>query len=223
MKNILVFLTCIIFFGCINYEQEVFIRSNGSGSAKVHYWTDFKEIFEDTSSTNKFSFQKSIIKKNFELEGLEIKSINVWIRDTDTTYHAEIMIIFENINDLNKTPFFREDSIVWKDGAPGHKLFSQKVRAFVSNQGRFDNYYLRFTYHFPGIVIFDNAREKYKSRLVWHFNLSELTSEKTLLATIKLPENSVISSFILAGLIVFLLILMLILFLKKKKKYEDEL
>lgn len=222
-KNILLIFLSFSIWGCINYEQEIFLRSDGSGSATIHYWTDLEEIFKDTSSTNKFSFQESLIRKNFELKGVEIESINIWQKVEDTTFHAQIKIYFEDINDLSKTMFFRDDSISWKDGTLGQKIFTQKVNAFGSNQQIFDNYTLRFIYHFPGTVVFDNAKEKTNNKLIWYFKLSELNSGKTLSATIKLPEKSNISSIIITGLIIILISLWVFIFIKKRKRVDEEL
>lgn len=219
-KRFIPVLIALIFSGCINLEIETFIGADGSGSSIIHYWTKLDILYQDTSSTNKYSFKENIILKNFENDNIKIKSIKVWENLPDTSFHAEIKIIFKDINELNKCNFFKDYEISFKDGAAGQKVFVHKIKGGDLHLVDGDNYTLKYIYHFPGTIITDNADEHRNNSLIWKFTLSQLKEEKTLTATVKVPVNSGLQ-FIIPVLVIILLMLWAILIIKRKKPVEE--
>lgn len=213
-------IIALLFPGCINLEIETFIGADGSGSSIVHYWTKLEILYDDTSSTNKYSFKENVIRKNFENEDIEVKSIKVWERTSDSTYHAEIKIIFNDINELNKCDFFKDCEISFKDGAAGQKIFVHKIKGGDLHLLEGDKYTLKYIYHFPGTIITDNADEHRNNSLIWKFTLNQLKTEKTLTATVKVPVNKGLQ-FIIPALIVILIALWIILIIRRKRRTEE--
>ncbi len=217
------FNVCIVFVlaGCLNIEIETFIGANGNGSSIIHYWTDIDLLYRDTSSSNIFSFNKKIIKNNFVSDGVEVKSIDVWENPSDTSYHAEIKIVFDDINKLNNTPFFKDYRITLKDGASGQKIFEQTIKSSKFSGLELKKYKLKYIYHFPGNIVTDNADEKVANTLIWHFTLGDLEKDKTLIATFKVPQSDSFIYF-LPFLILFLVVLWIFIFLKKLKSKVEK-
>lgn len=224
MRNILIILLSgfiLNFSGCLNLEIETFIGADGSGSAIVHYWTEFEIIFNDTSSSNQFSFKENLIRNNFTDENIEIKSIKVWHKKEDSTYHAEIKIVFDDINKLSNCTFFKSYEIRFVDGAQGQKIFQQKLTNPNFSSDFSNKYKIKFIYHFPGPIITDNATERRNNSLIWSFTLDQLKNDKTLTATIKVPTNAGLEYLITLSVLV-LIALWIVLIIKKRKKRTEE-
>lgn len=224
MKNFLLTLLggiLIHLAGCINLEVETFVGANGSGSSIIHYWTDVELLYQDTSSSNIYSFKDDIIRKNFEENSVEIKSIKVWENNADSTYHAEVKILFKDLNKLNRCNFFKDYKIEFKDGAPGQKIFNKTLKGGNFGIKNTENYTIKFIYHFPGTLITDNATEHRNNTLVWTFSLSQLQTDKTLTATIKIPDSSGYE-YILPVLVLILLVLWLVLAIRNRAKRTEE-
>jgi hypothetical protein len=220
-KFILIIFPAILFAGCLNLEIETFLGADGSGSSIIHYWTHLDALYKDTSYSNKFSFKENVIRKNFSSENVEIKSIKIWQKKEDTTYHAEIKIVFDDINNLSNSEFFNDYSFRFNDGAPGQKIFEQRIKSFDFAFSDSKKYSVKYIYHFPGPIITDNAREKRENTLIWQFSLDQLTSDKTLTATIKIPVNSKLG-YLIPVLILLLLFLWYVLIKRRRKRSEDE-
>ncbi|MCX8056129.1 MAG: hypothetical protein N3F03_00780 [Ignavibacteria bacterium] len=221
LRCIVYCLVLLSFYGCINFEMETFIGADGSGSAIIHYWTDIKLIYQDTSETNLFSFNQEIINKNFNSDGIEVKSIKVWEDEKDSTYHAEVKIVFDDINNLNKNKFFSEYQFKFVDGATGQKIFEQRVKGYHSPFVDAEKYSLKFIYHFPGQIITDNANERKNNTLIWKFSLNQLKTDKTLTATIKTPVGTNLTFQILALAFILILLWILLIIRKKRRKIEE--
>lgn len=211
----------LLFSGCLNLEVETFIGGDGSGSSIIHYWTNFEILFNDTSSSNLFSFNENVIRKNFSDENIEIKSIKIWQKKEDTTYHAEIKIVFDDINKLSNCNFFKDFEIRYVDGAPGQKIFEQKLRGSKLSLSDLNKYKIKFIYHFPGSIITENATERRNNSLIWLFNMEQLKTDKNLTATIKVPQNSGVG-YIVGISIIILIGLWVIIYIRKKKHKVDE-
>jgi hypothetical protein len=221
LKFTLILMIVIGFQGCINLEIETFLGTDGSGSSIIHYWTKLDILYQDTSHTNKYSFKEDIIRKNFSDENIEIKSIKVWENQSDTTYHAEIKIIFDDINNLNKCNFFKDCEISFRDGATGQKIFVHKIKGGDLQLSNGEKYTIKYIYHFPGTIITDNADEYRNNSLIWNFTLDQLKTEKTLTATIKIPVSSALE-YIIPAFIFILISLWIILIIRKRKKQQED-
>lgn len=224
MRNYLIFWSLILtflFWGCLNLEMETFIAADGSGSAIIHYWTDLEILYSDTSSTNIFSFNEDIIKKNFSSDEVEVKSVKVWENKSDTSFHAEIKIVFDDINNLNSTAFYKDYEFSFKDGAVGQKIFQQKIKGSKLLIGNKNNYQFKFIYHFPGSIITDNADQRKNNTLIWNFTLDQFQTDKTLTATIKVPDSSIYQYLIPFLIIILVLLWIFLLVRRKRKKSED--
>lgn len=223
MKKILVILIglSLIFYGCLNLEVETFIGGDGSGSAIIHYWSELEILFIDTSSVNQFSFKEDIIRKNFSDESIDIKSIKIWKKDEDSTYHAEIKIVFDDINKLGNCSFFKSYDIKFVDGAQGQKIFQQKLSSSDFSFSDANKYRIKFIYHFPGPIITDNATERKNNSLIWSFTLDQLKNDKTLTATIKVPVNTGLEYIIVVSVLVLIVLWVVLIIRKKTKKIEE--
>jgi len=221
LKFAFIVIVIVAFQGCINLEIETFIGVDGSGSSIIHYWTNLDVLYQDTSHTNKYSFKEDIIRKNFEDENIKIKSLKVWGKTSDTTYHAEIKIIFNDINKLNNCIFFKDYEISFKDGATGQKIFIHKIKGGDLYLAEGEKYTIKFIYHFPGTIITNNANEQKNNSLIWNFTLDQFEREKTLTATIKIPVNLELE-FIIPAFIVILLILWIIIIFRKRQRQQEE-
>jgi hypothetical protein len=207
----------LVFIGCLNYEQEVSLYPDGSGTMKIHYWMKFDDtlktgLIDQTGLFNKDSINIKFTSKYFKLESLETYSDT-----TDSTTHAKIEISFEFIDLLNNSKPFSEANFQLSDGAEGQKVFSQYIPPIVSGFGiDGSEFTVTYIYDFPGEIIVHNANIVEKKRLIWKYTLSEIGKGKTISVTyrpFKLKETPA-WIFILSGAV----LLIVIFYLFKKKK-----
>ncbi len=200
------------FSGCLNYQQEVSLYPDGSGTMKIHYWLQVSDPVKMITLDQVGLFNSDSLKNQFTSEYSEVTNISVYSDSADTTSHTIIELSFSNIVDLNKIKPFSESQFILQDGAAGQKIFSQFITPIATGFG-FDGsaFQVEYAYSFPGEIITHNATKVQKENLVWSYRLSELGKGKTISVTyrpFKLKETPywiyALSGFVLLIVIIFL-------------------
>lgn len=206
--------------GCINYEQEVSLYPDGSGTIDIHYWMKIPNYEKNQIVNDIGIFNPDSIKKEFtstENIETEVKNIKVYSDTTDSTIHSVIRLWFKHIDSLNNMRQFNGFNFSLKDGAEKQKIFSQFIPPIAIGFG-FDvsDYYVTYIYDFPGEIITHNATDVTNKKLIWKYRLDEIGKGKTISVTyrpFKLKETPK-WIYALSGLV--LLIVIIFLFRKKR-------
>ncbi len=214
------FLLLVILFtinGCINYEQEVSLYPDGSGTIDIHYWMKIPNYEKNQMINDIGIFVQDSIKNEFTSLYAEIKNIKVYSDTTDSTIHSVIRLWFKHIDSLNNMKQFKGFNFSLKDGAEKQKIFSQFILPIAIGFG-FDvsDYYVTYIYDFPGEIITHNATDVANKKLIWKYHLDEIGKGKTISVTyrpFKLKETPK-WIYALSGLV--LLIVIIFLFRKKR-------
>lgn len=218
-KFIYLFIACttIFFNGCLNYYQETTLKTDGSGEMFVHYWMKTSTSQDSSFIAQAGVFNADSVKKEFSSPTSQIKQVEVYTDSSDTTIHAKIELVFQNIDSLNKTLAFKDANFSLKNGAAGQKIFSQFIPPVATGFGvNPESFTLTYIYYIPGDIITDNSTEKSRNKLTWKYKLSEIGTGKTITATFrpfKLKETPV-WIYSLAGVV----LLVVIIFLFRKNK-----
>lgn len=213
MKLIIPTIILILnFSGCLNFQQEVSLNPDGSGTMKIHYWLQVSDPVKMITLDQVGLFNADSIRSQFTSSFSEVTNISVYSDSTDTTSHAVIELSFSNIIDLNNMKPFSEAEFVLQDGAAGQKIFSQFISPIATGFG-FDGsaFQVEYIYSFPGEIITHNATKVKKNNYIWSYQLSEVGKGKTISVTyrpFKLKETPywiyALSGFVLLIVIIFL-------------------
>lgn len=179
-------LACFAIFlsGCVNVEQKTILKSDGSGSMTVHYWTKMSNV---TSSTEvgSFSFAKDKAKSNYTSSNSEVTNVDVKDNLTDSTKHVTLELKFKNINDLPSAKGFEKIKVLWKEGKEGMD-FSYTLPKDTSNSknmGASDTK-LTYTFELPSEVLSTNGRKDGQT-VIWEKSLADLSKDIEMTATVK--------------------------------------
>ena len=218
MKNNLVKILLVSLFlgGCINYEQVTTIHGDNSGNMYIHYWAKVKLPIDSTIFTRVSAFNKNEIGKVFNSENVQLKNVEVYLDEGDSSLHGKIEFDFKNFNELNKLKPFEGSRLAITDVPGGNKKFTQFVKPFTL-PFIFDSekYWAEYTYYLPGNILYSNAQETSLNKLYWKFRLNDLQNGKILTATFRPFRLSETPRWIyyLAGFVI--LVVMFFLFSKK--------
>ncbi len=122
MKRILFILSLLFLAGCINYEETLTLKSDGSGEMLMHY-----SISEQLSSMMAlgggqqeegknempFKFKENEIRAGLQAEGVQVKKIEM--KAEGGQQHVYVTVDFKKVTDLNNTTTFKEMPFVWEE------------------------------------------------------------------------------------------------------------
>ena len=216
-KYLLLFALAFLFSGCLNYIQDVYLYSDGSGKMKITFWTKLPDN-ESIKILDKIGiFNPDSIRSEFSSPYTSIKNIKVYSDTTDSTTHAIVDLTFTNIDSLNNTKAFAASEFSLKDGASRQKIFSQFIPPIATGFGiNGSAFHITYKYTFAGDIITHNATDTDGRTLIWNYTLAQIGSGKTISVTFrpfKLKETPP-WIYALSGLV----LLIVIIFLVRKKK-----
>lgn len=216
-RSLLLLFLSLISFACLNYEQEVSLYPDGSGTMKIHYWMPSPDTLHRGVIDQVGIFNRDSLTKNFSSDFSKVENVTVYSDTTDSTIHAVIEISFIHIDSLNNTKPFSEANFSLKDGAAGQKVFSQFIPTAITGFGYVgSDFSIRYIYDLPGEIITHNAHEVRGTKLIWNYTLADIGRGKTISVTyrpFKLKETPV-WIYILSGVVLFIVVI----FLFRKKK-----
>jgi hypothetical protein len=208
-------LLSLFVLGCINYEQATTLNTDGSGTMDIHYWIN--ESVSLTGSQGNFAFDRENINKQYEAIGIKVKDVRIESNTSDSTKHVRVKLEFTDITQLSKAAGFKTSGFEWT--REGNKItFKQNLHS--SGGGNMDSFGLdKFTftyvYNFPGEIVSTNATSFSGHRAEWKFKLSDLSSDRSLIAVIKVSWFSLRNMSVTIAVIA--VIVMLFLYLKRRK------
>ncbi len=211
------FFLCIflsfLLSGCINYEQFTTLRTDGSGTMEIHYWIN--QDIASSMTQGDFAFDKESVNKQYEALGVEVKDVRIESNAADSTKHVRVKLKFSDITQLSKASGFKSSGFEWNHA--GSKItFKQNfhVNSGSSESMGLDKFTFTYTYNFPGDIVSTNATTYSGRTAVWKFKLSELSTDRSLIAVIAVSWFS--AKNIVIALVVVLAVLILFIVLRKK-------
>lgn len=230
-----VVVAIIALAGCINYDQELTLNKDGSGTVKVHYnhaGMSMPGKTAETASTEmnlggapKLPFTDADIKKGYEGAPVTIRDIKV--EEVEKVPNATYFVDFKKIVDLNGKGIFQVEgdkirqTFTLDKGAKGMD-FKQvvNIKMDVQDPSSLSSYKFTYVLKCPGEVIETNGTKE-GNTVKWEYTLDKLVNNETAMtATYKtgggFPAISWI--WILLCVIVIVIVVILIIVLAKKKK-----
>jgi len=230
----------ILLAGCINYDQDLALNADGSGTMTVHYSSAAQKLpgkeKEGEGEVNlgqapKLPFDEAEIRKGYEgAKGVVIKDVKV--EEKENVPHATYVIAFKDINELNGKGIFAlegdklRQTFSLTDDA-GAKLFKQLVQLKMDVQDPSTLSTYKFTYKFkaPGEVFETNGTKGEGNTVSWEYSLDKLINKDTEM-TVKFKAKkavfggkaaTIIGVIICLAVVVVVVIIIIVLVSKKKK------
>jgi hypothetical protein len=240
---VLLFLTTVFLAGCINYDQQVELNSNGSGKMLIHYslaqqlvgMMAMGQASGDQKKDMPFKVNEPEIRKDLGVKGVRIDKFEQKTEGDQT--HFYITVSFDNIQDLNQSEMFKKMPFSWtKSGSvttftqtlQGNK--EKKEEAANDQMGKqmaqamFGNAAFKFTVKLPGKALpspdTNGTIDADGKTVSWSVPLVEAMDKKTdtvMSAKFKTGFPVMWILGIAGGGILFLIAVMVIVMVMRKK------
>jgi hypothetical protein len=226
----------IIVAGCINYDQELTLKPDGSGTVYVRYDRTGGSTGEegegsmDVSGAPELSFTEEEIMAEYEGSNLTVRDITVGETDSGVP-EASYYIDFESVGDLNGYGVFalkggELTQTFSMDVAGDAVTFKQLVQLTmdVEDPSQLTDYKFTYKLNCPGEIVESNG-EITGNTVAWEYTLDKLINTDTeMTVTYKAgaagggSKVAVIIGIILCIIIVVVVIIVIVVLLGKKKK-----
>lgn len=225
----------IVVAGCINYDQELTLNPDGSGTVMVRYDSAAQSTDEEgegglsMGGAPELSFTEEDIMAEYEGAPFAVRDVLIGKTDSDAP-EATYYIDFKNVSDLNGRGVFALEGDKLKqtfslDTSGGVNNFKQLVqlKMEVEDPSSLSDY--KFTYKFtaPGALKETNGTAE-GNVVTWEYTLDKLINEDIEMTASYEPTGAggskvaVIIGIILCVIIVIVIIIVIIVLLGKKKK-----
>ena len=245
-KMMLLLLVPLFLIGCVNYSEETWLNSNGSGkmSMEISISEQFVAMMTQEGSSNPFS-QKELAKPFKGVKGIKLGEVKTYHKDGNQVvamnFEFESLKALQNVKSSDGTPGFL-GKITFTKNKQGQMVFKRTIEqtnmgqsdpteqtdsengldSDLQNQmsaAMFSGYYWKYTVHFPSKLI--NATtdtiDKKTNTVVWEIPLSDLsTKSHVMTATIEAPMNWSIIIIIAAAFVFIAALVVVILKFTKK-------
>ncbi len=227
----------VVVAGCINYDQELTLTPDGSGTVKVRYDRTGGSTGEeegegslDMSGAPKLSFTEEEITAEYEGSAVTVRDIVIGETDASVP-EATYYIDFKNVTDLNGYGIFALEGDKLKqtfslDAAGDTQVFKQLVqlKMDVEDPSQLSEYKFTYLLNAPGEVVETNGTVT-ENTVKWEYTLDKLINNDTeMTATYKAAATggggnvAIIIGIILCVIIIIVIIIVIIVLLTKKKK-----
>jgi len=190
----ILFLTSVYFIGCVNYDQNTTLNSDGSGSMKIHYWTKMSNVTGTT--LGKFDFDEAKAKQNYTSPTTDVKSVKMEDKLDDSTKHVYVDLTFKDINKLSEIKGFSDIRASWKEGKDGMELkYTLLKDTSAANQMGASDYKVTYTFEMPDEIISTNAEKKEGKTCTWEYKVSDLGKDIDMNAVVKKAKGKTCGIF----------------------------
>ncbi len=235
-------LGLLLIAGCINYDQQMELNTNGSGKMVMHYSMaqQLVSMMQMGGSAGgegdqemPFKLKEDEVKADLAAPGVKVEKFET--KTEGDQQHFYVHISFDNVTSLNKTKTFKDMPVTWKE-EKGAVTFSQVLKGKKKEantgadeamgkqmaQAMFGNAAFKYSLKLPAKALpapATNGTISEDGRSVnWTFPLVELDSgDKTMTASFKsgLPIKMLVI-VLGAGLLVLLGLIGIIVMMRKK-------
>lgn len=194
MKKVLLVLSVIglLMTGCLDYEQKVVLKANGSGTMQITFSLD-QSMMELFASEMSEGDNAPFTKESVEKEMGDVKGVRVISAETNTKggkYNMVINLAFDDINKLPKKWMFESMRFSYKSDK-GKMKWSQKY-LLNNDQANMDEesmdmvssmmkgHYFTFIVELPSAVVSANQKGKINGNTVtWKIPLLKLIKKSS--------------------------------------------
>jgi hypothetical protein len=247
MLRALCSFTCLMLLlaaGCINYDQQMELNSNGSGKMVMHYSmaSQLVSMMEMGGSSGgegenemPFKLKEEEVKKDLTAPGVKVEKFET--KTEGDQQHFYVHLTFDKVTSLNNTKTFKDMQITWKEDG-GVTTFSQVLKGKKKTEGAtqgddqmgkqmaqamFGNAAFKYNVKFPAKVLpppdTNGTISEDGQSVSWSFPLVEMESgDKVMTAKFKSGGLSMKTLAIIAGagFITLIGLIGIILMMRKK-------
>ncbi len=185
----------LVMSGCLDYDEQILLHSDGSGELLIHYEAAKDMRFHNLYfPTDVYDVEKNI-RENYLVGGMELLEKDV--REKGDRTRVLMRFRFRSLDALNRAPRFQDERFTWSRRGrvisfkrfiymDESKLREAKLLAKAGIEGIFKqevlgDIHFRFQVIFPGTVVSSNADVHLdENQLFWERTLAEILREKGL-------------------------------------------
>ena len=178
-------LASLLIIGCVNYDQKTEIKSDGSGTMKIHYYANSSNI--SSGELGGFGFTEDKVRTKFSSSNTTVGDVKVEEKkDTDTTKstHVTLDLKFKDINKLGEAESFKKIKASYEKGKDGMDFKYTLLKDTANSGFGMEKYALTYEFEFADEVLATNGKQDGK-KVSWSKNLTDLKNDVVMSATIK--------------------------------------
>ncbi|MCX7878796.1 MAG: hypothetical protein N2510_09195 [Ignavibacteria bacterium] len=181
----LLLLFFILFIsGCVNYEQKTTLKEDGSGSMKIHYWSEMKN-FSMGTTLGKFDFDESKAKDKYSSSNTTVNSVKVEDKLDDSTKHVWLELDFKDINKISDAKGFDGVNATWTEVSDGMQLkYVVPKDTSAAGQMNAGQYSLTYEFTMPSEIVSTNGTKDGQT-VKYSYKLSDLNKDLEMTITVK--------------------------------------
>jgi hypothetical protein len=211
----LILFASVCFAGCVNYDQKTTIKEDGSGSMKIHYWSNMKNFSMGTTLED-FEFEEAKAKEKYKSSNSEVTSIKVEDKLDDSTKHVFIELTFKDLNKLKDAKGFAGVNSSWKEVADGLEMKYTLIKdTTAANLFNSSDYKVTYEFTMPSDIVSTNGTKDGQT-VKYSYTLADFGKDIEMTTVVKKPKGK------LCGILGFVMSTMLIglaYYRQKKKKH----
>lgn len=211
----LILFASVCFAGCVNYDQKTTIKEDGSGSMKIHYWSNMKNFSMGTTLED-FEFEEAKAKEKYKSSNSEVTSIKVEDKLDDSTKHVFIELTFKDLNKLKDAKGFAGVNSSWKEVADGLEMKYTLIKdTTAANLFNSSDYKVTYEFTMPSDIVSTNGTKDGQT-VKYSYTLADFGKDIEMTTVVKKPKGK------LCGILGFVMSTMLIglaYYSQKKKKH----
>ena len=191
--NIFFFLVPLLLFlqGCLGVENELGVKSDGSGQLAVKYALEEEFVKEleqaqknqqKTADATKIPGGLVLTEKdlNEQFRGEGIKTEEAIFEKKENKLHVAYIVTFENLQELLSTKAFQKEDISFYQDKNKNLVFqleTESMRKAFAQQKKQEGFTADFMLTLPGKILDSNADQIEENTLFWHYNIDKLKPE----------------------------------------------
>jgi len=191
--SFLILLPVLLFMGCLDYEETLQLRADGSGTLTISYEVEKEVHIDDQRFPTDPDKIPQVIKDSYTSKHVKLLELHSDRINDRTRVH--FALAFRRITDLNDLKAFREEKFSL-DKEDHSRKFTRQINLGEEDWNESDSQFeawvkslleshllrkikFRFEIQVPGKIVDTNADiVKTDKRAVWHFRMSDLVSQE---------------------------------------------
>lgn len=209
-----IFTASLFVAGCVNYDQKTTIKEDGSGSMKIHYWSNMKNFSMGTTLEN-FEFEEAKAKDKYKSSNSEVTSIKVEDKLDDSTKHVYIDLTFKDLNKLKDAKGFGEVNSSWKEVADGMEMkYSLLKDTTAANLFNSSDYKVTYEFTMPSDIVSTNGTKDGQT-VKYAYTLADFGKDIEMTTVVKKPKGKLCGIF---GFVLGTMLIGLAYYSQRRKK-----
>jgi hypothetical protein len=232
MKIVKLSLIAIVLFtiGCIEYEEKISIKADGSGTMTVHYMISESMLNFAQDDGMPLTFDKNEIEEELKSDKVKVESIEAYTEEEKR--HIVTTLTFRDINDLPEKWVFQDREMSFssegdfytfrsvfsigkgKQQAPAaEKSQEEELGAFGEQfaEALFGDYTFTFSIQMPGEIIEASPDATIEgNEVTWKFSLAKLSDMEKIEMTVKAKKPAAFPILLIIILVVIVVVIILV-------------